>query len=71
MHVDHDRFIHFDTERDAVLTRTFTVSRDARFRTPGLDVHVHVLSFGSPEIERYLRFREALRTTVLATRRSS
>ena len=27
------------------------------FRTPGLDVHVHVLSFGSPEIERYLRFR--------------
>ena len=31
------------------------------FRTPELDVHVHVLSFGSPEIERYLRFRDALR----------
>ena len=30
VHVDHDRFIHFDTEREAVLTRTFTVSR----RTP-------------------------------------
>ena len=26
------------------------------FRTPELDVHVHVLSDGSPEIERYLRF---------------
>ena len=31
------------------------------FRTPMLDVHVHVLSVGSPEIERYLRFRDALR----------
>jgi len=31
VHVDHDRFIHFDTEREAVLTRTFTVSRDTRF----------------------------------------
>ena len=31
------------------------------FRTPERDVHVHVLSFGSPEIERYLRFRDALR----------
>ena len=25
------------------------------------DVHIHVLSAGSPEIERYLRFRDALR----------
>ncbi|MCE2519899.1 MAG: GrpB family protein [Alphaproteobacteria bacterium] len=33
------------------------------FRTPELDVHVHVLSDGSPEIERYLRFRDALRAT--------
>ena len=33
------------------------------FRTPELDVHVHVLSRGSPEIERYLRFRDALRAT--------
>ena len=31
VHVDHDRFIHFETEREAVLTRTFTVSRDTRF----------------------------------------
>ncbi len=31
------------------------------FRTPKRDVHVHVLSAGSPEIERYLRFRDALR----------
>ena len=31
VHVDHDRFIHFDTEREAVLTRTFTVSKDTRF----------------------------------------
>ena len=30
------------------------------FRTPELGVHVHVLSQGSPEIERYLRFRDAL-----------
>ena len=32
------------------------------FRTPEGDVHVHVLSAGSPEIERYLRFRDALRS---------
>ena len=31
------------------------------FRTPERDVHVHVLSAGSREIERYLRFRDALR----------
>ena len=31
------------------------------FRTPQRDVHVHVLSTGSPEIERYLRLRDALR----------
>ena len=31
VHVDHDRFIHFETEREAVLTRTFTVSKDTRF----------------------------------------
>lgn len=31
------------------------------FRTPGRDVHVHVLSVGSPEIGRYLRLRDALR----------
>ena len=31
VHVNHDRFIHFETEREAVLTRTFTVSRDTRF----------------------------------------
>ena len=31
------------------------------FRTPERDVHVHVLSAGSPEIERYLRLRDALR----------
>ena len=31
VHVDHDRFIHFETEREAVLTRTFTFSQDTRF----------------------------------------
>ena len=31
VHVDHDRFIHFETEREAVLTRTFTVSKDTRY----------------------------------------
>ena len=31
VHVDHDRFIHFETEREAVLTRTFTRSLDTRF----------------------------------------
>ena len=30
------------------------------FRTPARDVHVHVLFDGSREIERYLRFRDAL-----------
>ena len=31
VHVDHHRFIHFETEREAVLTRTFSVSRDTRY----------------------------------------
>ena len=31
IHVDHDRFIHFETEREAVVSRTFSVSRDTRF----------------------------------------
>jgi GrpB-like predicted nucleotidyltransferase (UPF0157 family) len=31
-------------------------------RTPERDVHIHVFSPGSPEIERYLRFRNRLRT---------
>ena len=31
------------------------------FRAQERDVHVHVLSAGSPEIERYLRLRDALR----------
>jgi GrpB-like predicted nucleotidyltransferase (UPF0157 family) len=30
------------------------------FGTPARDVHVHVLSIGSPEIERYLAFRDRL-----------
>lgn len=32
------------------------------FRTPGLDVHIHVYSQGSLDIERYLIFRDRLRT---------
>ena len=32
------------------------------FRTPERDVHVHFLSAGSSEIERYLMFRDALRS---------
>ena len=31
------------------------------FRTPAKDVHVHVFSAGSPEIDRYLLLRERLR----------
>ncbi len=31
VHVDHDRYIHFETEREAVLTRIFTVDTDTRF----------------------------------------
>ncbi len=31
VHVDHDKFILFDTEREAVLTRMYTVSEDTRF----------------------------------------
>ncbi|HVX13215.1 MAG TPA: GrpB family protein [Pirellulales bacterium] len=34
------------------------------FRTPSLDVHIHVFSPGSPEITRYLAFRDRLRTSV-------
>lgn len=32
------------------------------FRTPAKDVHIHVFSLGSTEIERYLIFRDRLRT---------
>jgi GrpB-like predicted nucleotidyltransferase (UPF0157 family) len=32
------------------------------FRTPERDVHIHVFSHDSPEIERYLTFRNRLRT---------
>lgn len=32
-------------------------------RTPARDVHVHVYSTGSPEIDRQLRFRDRLRTS--------
>jgi GrpB-like predicted nucleotidyltransferase (UPF0157 family) len=32
-----------------------------KFRTPEKDVHVHVFSAGSPEIERYLLLRDRLR----------
>lgn len=32
------------------------------FRTPSLDVHIHVFSPGAPEIARYLTFRDRLRT---------
>jgi GrpB-like predicted nucleotidyltransferase (UPF0157 family) len=32
------------------------------FRTPARDVHVHIFSLGSPEIERYLVFRDRLRS---------
>lgn len=31
VHVDHDRYIHFETEREAVLTRIFTVDTDTRY----------------------------------------
>ena len=31
VHVDHDRFIHFETEREAVVSRTFSVSKDIRY----------------------------------------
>ena len=33
------------------------------FRTPVRDVQVHVLCSGDPEIERYLRFRDRLRSS--------
>ncbi len=31
VHVDHDRFIHFETEREAFLTRMFSVDGDVRY----------------------------------------
>jgi len=31
VHVDHDHYIHFETEREAVLTRTFTADTDTRY----------------------------------------
>ena len=33
------------------------------FRTPDLDVHVHLWREGSPDVERHLRFRDRLRTS--------
>jgi GrpB-like predicted nucleotidyltransferase (UPF0157 family) len=36
--------------------------RHRMVRTPELDVHVHILSAGCPEIARYLIFRDRLRT---------
>ncbi|HWB14262.1 MAG TPA: GrpB family protein [Pirellulales bacterium] len=33
------------------------------FRTPERNVHIHVFSLGSPEIERYLIFRDRLRSS--------
>lgn len=34
------------------------------FRTPELDVHIHIFSPNSPEIKRYLIFRDRLRNSV-------
>jgi Xaa-Pro aminopeptidase len=34
IHVDHDRYIHFDTEREAVLTRFTSVAEDIRIFPP-------------------------------------
>src|SRR5262249_55646905 len=31
VHVDHDRYILFDSEREAVLTRVFTLAQDVRY----------------------------------------
>jgi GrpB-like predicted nucleotidyltransferase (UPF0157 family) len=33
------------------------------FRTPSRDVHVHVWAADDPEVEKYLRFRDRLRTS--------
>ncbi len=34
VHVDHDRFIHFESEREAFLTRMFSVDGDVRYFPP-------------------------------------
>ncbi len=39
------------------------------FRTPERDAHIHVLSFGSSEIDRMLTFRDRLRKNVLDRQR--
>ena len=31
VHVDHDQYIHFETEREAVTSRLFTMAKDVRF----------------------------------------
>ncbi|MBT6119383.1 MAG: aminopeptidase P family protein [Rhodospirillaceae bacterium] len=35
VHVDHDRFILFDTDRETVMHRTYTAARDIRLFPPG------------------------------------
>ena len=39
------------------------------FRTPERDVHIHIFSFGSSEIERMLTFRDWLRNNALDRKR--
>jgi GrpB-like predicted nucleotidyltransferase (UPF0157 family) len=52
---------HLQTAGYELHVREPELQEHRMFRTPAKDVHVHIYSRGSPEIERYLTFRDRLR----------
>ena len=57
----HDEGVH-DALVDAGYVLRVEEPDHRMFRTPARDVHVHIYELGSPEIDKYLRFRDRLRT---------
>jgi GrpB-like predicted nucleotidyltransferase (UPF0157 family) len=57
----HDAGVH-DALVDAGYVLRVEEPDHRMFRTPARDVHVHIYELGSPEIDKYLRFRDRLRT---------